>query len=53
MTTPAKMSDWRERAPATLFRADAETEPPTGMPWKMPDEMFAMPWPEKSRDVSG
>ena len=53
ITTPANTSDWRDRAPATLFRADAETDPPTGIPWNTPAAMFATPWPVKSRDTSG
>ena len=44
------MSDWRDRAPATLFRADAETDPPTGIPWNTPAATFATPCPVKSRD---
>ena len=53
ITTPANTAAWRDRAPAALFRAEADTEPPTGMPWNTPDAMLATPCPTKSRDASG
>ena len=40
-TRPAIRSDWRERAPAALLIADAETDPPTGIPWRIPEATFA------------
>ena len=32
---------------------DADMEPPTGMPWKIPAATFAAPWPTKSWEASG
>ena len=49
--TPAKMAAHRLRAPAATFNAVLLTEPPTGVPWKMPDARFATPCPMKSRFV--
>ena len=53
ITTPAMTRAWRERAPAALFSADADIEPPTGIPWKTPAATLATPWPTKSCDASG
>ena len=53
ITTPAITRAWRERAPAALFSADAETDPPTGIPWNTPAATFAAPCPVKSRETSG
>ena len=53
ITAPAITRDCRDRAPAALFSADADTDPPTGMPWNTPAATFAAPCPVKSRDTSG
>ncbi len=52
MTAAVISSDSRVWAPASLLSAEADTEPPTGMPWKIPDAMLPTPWPTKSRDAS-
>src|SRR5271166_7085013 len=36
ITTLAITRAWRDRAPAALFSADADMDPPTGIPWKTP-----------------
>ena len=52
MTAPAKTSASRLRAPLALTRADADIDPPTGMPRKTPATMLPTPWPMKSREGS-
>ena len=41
---------WR---PASLLSDVADTEPPTGIPWKKPEATLAAPCPTKSREASG
>ena len=43
ITIPAITAACRDRAPAALFSAEADTEPPTGMPWSTPDATLATP----------
>lgn len=43
----------RDRAPAVLFSAVADIDPPTGIPRNTPAITFAAPCPMKSRDASG
>ena len=52
IVSPATSGARRVRAPAVRFSADADTEPPTGMPWNTPLATFAAPCATKSRDAS-
>ena len=53
MTSPAKNSAVRLRAPASLTMALADIEPPTGVPWNKPARMFPAPCPTKSCELLG
>jgi len=53
ITAAAVMFARRVRAPAVVTRDVADIDPPTGMPWRSPEAMFATPWPRKSPEASG
>ncbi len=52
MTAAAMNSARRVRAPAAVMSADADIEPPTGMPRNTPETMLPTPWPTKLRESS-
>ena len=52
ITTAPMNSARRVRAPAATISADADIEPPTGMPRNTPETMLPTPWPMKLRESS-
>jgi hypothetical protein len=53
MTAAAIIGARRVLAPAAAFNAEADAEPPTGIPAVSALAALATPWPMKSRDTSG
>ena len=52
MTAPATTSASLLRAPLVETSADADIDPPTGIPRNAPDTRLPTPWPMKSREES-